>query len=121
MSYENATSAKMVNVQESAFVLLVDGAHGIYAWKRLAQCWPLFLEDGSEISESDRSELMGEDWCEFVSHGSDLYVKDDDDRLWRIEQDGDIWAIHPNANWCEGCGQWTLGESEDDFLTCENC
>ena len=79
--------------------LLVDGAAGIYAWKSMAERFPLFREGGTPLTSEEVEGLKGDDWCEQLDWLGDLYVKADDAKLWQVYQDGDIWAVNPEAEW----------------------
>jgi hypothetical protein len=86
---------------EGTTKLLVDSRAGIYAWKSLAESTPLFREDGTPLKAEELAGLKGENWCEeldFIGFDS-IYVKSDDGKLWNVYQDGDIWAVHPEAEW----------------------
>lgn len=92
----------------NATILLVDGHHGIYAWKTLAESTKLYHEDGTELSRDDIDGLKSEDFCEHLDWIGDVYVQALDGNLWRVEQDGDIWAVHPDAGWSEDEDCWLL-------------
>ena len=96
--------------------LLVDGCHGVYCWKNLAERYPLFKEDGSPLTEEELSSLKGEDWPEAVDFLEPLYVRQDErsnSPLWLIYQDGDIWAVHPDAEWSDEEEWFVFGGSDE--------
>lgn len=85
--------------------LLITDAAGVYAWKQLAECYPLYWESGEPIGDDVKAALMDVDaldyWDGVTYWQDDLYVKDDDGLLWSLYQEGDIWAIHPDAEWSD--------------------
>jgi len=86
--------------------LLVDSCHGIYAWKSLAERYPLFRENGEPISDTLKAELIdvdAEDYLDVIEYECDeIYVQHESGLFYHVQQlDGDIWAIHPDAQWSE--------------------
>jgi hypothetical protein len=106
-----------------AQLLLVDSAHGVYAWHSLVTRYPLFVSDGpltrgqyvpfgewlaaracmvnetiETVFHPDNEESSEN--IEYCAYNNILAVQNSDGSFWRIEQgDGDIWAINPLAVW----------------------
>jgi len=97
--------------------LLITDAAGIYAWKELAEGYQLFWECGEPIGDDVKAALIDVDaedyWDDVTYWMDDLYVKDDSGLLWSLYQDGDIWAIHPDAEWSD--------ETEWYYMPSEGC
>ena len=103
-----------------AMSLLVDGAQGIYAWHSLVTRYELVNKDGEPITEIEGQPLAeamhpdDENWGENADGLKDRLearVKGSDGKLWRIEQiEGDIWAIHPDAEWDETQDTYTVNK-----------
>ncbi len=112
-----------------AMVLLVNGAHGIYAWHSLANCYHLYIDgkDGLQtLSEwmKGRGDFDNETietvfhpdneyWCENIDYldRTGLQVKmEGKEMYWNTFQssDGDIWAVHPDSTWNEDEEAFTL-------------
>jgi hypothetical protein len=79
---------------------LVDGANGIYCWRVLTERLAVFKEDGAALTDEEVKGLQGEDFCEWLDWLGDLYVEDAGVR-WLLYQDGDIFAVHPDAEWSD--------------------
>ena len=78
----------------------MDGHHGIHCYQQLAIRYKLYKEDGSPLPREDLDGLKGEDWCEWIDWMDDIYTMSLSDELYRVESiDGDIWGIHPDAQW----------------------
>ena len=105
-------------------LLLVDSAHGVYAWDSLAKQYPLYVQPtfkGPYVSFEkwllNNSDVMdaaytvkdvfnpdNADYCENIEYMDklNLSVLNGSGEYWRIEQvDGDIWAINPRAVWSD--------------------
>jgi len=97
--------------------LLVDGHHGIYTYHELARRYPVFVQEGEEYIlldsklakspeyDADLSNVFHPDndsWCENIDHFSPLYIKSDKGEFWLVDsRDGDLFAVHPDAEWNE--------------------
>jgi hypothetical protein len=112
--------------------LLVDCAHGVYAWHSLVTRYPLFVSDGPATKGkyvpfvewlTARADMDGEtietvfhpdneqscENVEYCAYHNILAVRHDDGSFWRIEQvEGDIWAINPLAVWNDETDQYEL-------------
>jgi hypothetical protein len=100
---------------------LVDSHHGIYAWQSLAQRYPLYYENGDPITKRDKRDLINTDdpdyWDTIAYLESELHVKHKNGELWRIEQhDGDIIAIHPDAEWNDYLNCYRLPRPDESIL-----
>ncbi len=93
---------------ENCTELLVDGVHGIHCVPSLADRYPLFHEDGTPLTDQELGGLKGENWCEEIDYMGDIYVKCVEGLLWYVYQDGDIWAVHPDAEWSDSEEWFTM-------------
>jgi len=90
--------------------LLVDGHHGIYCWQRLAT---LYAADRFELTFYDHTPALDilanglfdphtEDYCDNMDWFCDDVTIKLDGLTYTVEQiDGDIFAVHPDAEWNE--------------------
>ena len=86
---------------EDTQLILVDDHNGIYSWYELAIRYYLHDSEGKEITGlAKKFHPDNENWMDEVDYydSNGLYVENDG-KLWPVSQDGDIWAINPNAVW----------------------
>ena len=116
-------------MKKQAMQLLVDGSAGIYAYHSLVNRYLVYvfgahgmqrlsewMKTRADFDYLDLDNIFHPDngeWCENIDYltiTESLYVYDTDTHLyWFIESiDGDIWAIHPEAEWNDTSEQWEL-------------
>ena len=89
-------------------ILLVDGIYGVNSVTKLVSEYETRLY----IVESPRGEklpLTDTSYIDEVITDGDLYARSNTGEFWRVEfNDGDIIAVHPDAEWCDRCGQYEM-------------
>jgi len=108
-------------METEPMTLLVNSSMGIYAYHDLAVMYRLFvgnktLEEFFDGESTDRVfHPDNSDWCENIdwAENNGLKVEDNQGILWRVESiDGDIWAIHPDAEWHEEDETYLIKEED---------
>ena len=101
---------------EDATCELVDSHHGIHALSVLVSTYPDNLCDsaGNAISADDLAELAGDDGCEAFDW-IEPHIRDDGSGvIHRIEwREGDLIAVHPDAEWSDYLDCMYLPEDSD--------
>lgn len=96
--------------------LLVDSHHGVYTYKVLAESYPLFHDNGKPFTKSQVGTLLDVD-DEYYWDDVEMlepYVRDNDGKLWRVESiEGDLFAIHPDAEWSDYLAAYYVADDCD--------
>jgi len=95
-------------VNREAAVLAIDGAAGIYAPQEFIKAYGRDLDPGTADEEAvatlevgPEAEWYWEAWDDVESYGTV-------NGGWRIYQDGDVWLVHPDAEWDDDEGWFRL-------------
>lgn len=101
---------------------LVSSQAGIYAQESLATNYPLFTERGEPYPAKDIAILLDADNEEYweVLEYEPAYVKQESGTLYRVEfREGDIIAVHVDAEWSEDIGWFLRGANEIEYTVPE--
>ena len=105
--------------------LLVDSHHGIYCWQRLVEMYdaPEYNLKFSQLPDEAENyhrlfDPLNEQYCENIDWFCDDVEITLGGLVYRVEQlDGDIFAIHPNAEWSEYLQEYRLVHPDEIRLT----
>jgi len=111
---------KMTDSKNEPRILLVDGVHGYGIWANAARNYELTDIYGKRFKPAIYAELMDrdhDDHFEAVDEITGNVAVEIDGRLWAVEaDDGDIFAINPDAQWSVSYDEWQLPVNEDGHV-----